>query len=63
MKFVLCKSGQATPVIVEECAVNGLAFMAGKFCKDIEMVTDQRAQIVSEMPKEEYAVLVATRQQ
>ena len=60
MNFVLCKNGQAAPVVVEENAINGLAFMAGKFCKDIELVTDCKPQIVSEMPKEEYAVLVAT---
>ena len=60
MNFVLCKSRQAAPVIVEENAVNGLAFMAGKFCKDIEMVTDVMPQIVSMMPECENAVLVAT---
>jgi len=60
MNFVLCKNGQAAPVVVEENAINGLAFMAGKFCKDIELVTDCKPQIVSEMPKEEYAVLIAT---
>ena len=60
MKFVVCKNGQAAPVIVEENAVNGLEFMAGKFCKDIEMVTDVMPQIIDTMPECECAVLVAT---
>ena len=60
MEFILCKNGQAASVVVEENAVNGLAFMAGKFCKDIELVTDVMPQISSTMPECEYAVLVAT---
>lgn len=60
MDFVLCKNGQAASVVVEENAVNGLAFMAEKFCKDIELVTDCRPQIVSTTPDCENAVLVAT---
>ena len=60
MSFVLYKDGVVAPIIVEENAVNGLEFMAGKFCKDIEMVTDCKPQIVSRASKDENAVLVAT---
>ncbi len=60
MDFVLCKNGQTVPVVVEESAVNGLDFMADIFCKDIEMVTDCRPQIVSVMPESGNVVLVAT---
>ena len=60
MEFVLYKNGQAAPVIVEENAVNGLDFMAGKFAGDVERVTDCRPQIVGTMTNCENAVLVAT---
>ncbi len=60
MEFILSKNGQSASIIVEENAVNGLDFMAGKFAKDIELVTDSRPQIVSKMPQCENAVLVAT---
>ena len=60
MSFVLYKGGVATPVIVEENAVNGLEFMAEKFCKDVEMVTDCRPQIVRGISECENAIIVAT---
>jgi len=60
MKFILCKNKQAAPIIVEENAVNGLEFMAGKFAGDIELVTDVMPQISNKMQECEYAVLVAT---
>lgn len=59
MKIDLCRNGLAATVVVEEKAVNGLEFMAEKFCKDIELVTDIRPQIFSSIPECENAVLVA----
>ena len=61
MQFELLKNGKAAPIILEECAIDGMDFMTDIFRKDVELVTgvlpDKKPALQEDT---EAAVLVAT---